>query len=173
MNTTNGEARTEELARWLGYITDALDREPRGLREIVGWNDAGQPAVIRVAPVVDGKPFPTLYWLIDPQWNLLLDRLEASGQIAALQAMVDQSATLRSRMREDHALYRDARDRFMTLEEKQFLEAGGMMSAFTERGIGGIVDPDRVRCLHTWYAAHWVQPNSIGGLIDDIVARSD
>ena len=61
----------------------------------------------------------------------------------------------------------------MTLEEKQFLEAGGMMSAFTERGIGGIVDPDRVRCLHTWYAAHWVQPNSIGGLIDDIVARSD
>jgi len=67
MHTTDGEAQTEELAHWLGYITDALDREPRGLREIAGWNEAGQPAVIRVAPVVDGKPFPTLYWLIDPQ----------------------------------------------------------------------------------------------------------
>jgi len=173
MHTTDGEAQTEELAHWLGYITDALDREPRGLREIAGWNEAGQPAVIRVAPVVDGKPFPTLYWLIDPQWNLLLDRLEASGQIAVLQAMVDQSPALRSQMREDHALYRNARARFMTPEEKQFLEVGGMMSAFTERGIGGIVDPDRVRCLHTWYAAHWVQPNSIGRLIDDIVARSN
>lgn len=159
----------EQLDHWSDYITNALGRAPRGLREISAWTADGMPAVIRVAPVVDGKPFPTLYWLIDPAWNLTLDRLEASGHIATIQQQVDQSSVLRLRMREDHARYRRTRDAFMTAEDKQFLTAKGMMSAFTDRGVGGIVDPDRVRCLHTWYAAHWVCPNSIGELVDALV----
>ena len=158
-----------QLDQWSDYIAKVLGREPRGLREIAGWTSDCLPAVIRVAPIVDGKPFPTLYWLIDPVWNLTLDRLEAAGHIAAIQEQVDESPALRSRMRSDHAAYRRSREEFMTSEDKQFLTAKGMMTAFTDRGVGGIVDPDRVRCLHTWYAAHWICPNAIGELIDKLV----
>ena len=41
-----------------------------------------------------------------------------------------------------------------------------MQSALDERGIGGISEPTRIRCLHTWYAAHLVTPN-----IDRAVSR--
>ena len=61
----------------------------------------------------------------------------------------------------------------MTPEEREFLEASGMMAAFTRRGIGGIGEPSRIRCLHTWYAAHWVQPNAIGTLVDQMLAGTD
>ena len=35
------------------------------------------------------------------------------------------------------------------------------------RGVGGIADFTRIRCLHTWYAAHLVVPNTIGRLLDE------
>ena len=46
-----------------------------------------------------------------------------------------------------------------------------MIGAFTSRGIGGIQGADRIRCLHTWYAAHCVQPNVVGGMIDGLLSE--
>ena len=78
---TAGES---DLERWHPYIQQCLDREPRGLRAIVAWDEQGRPRVIQVALVVDGKPFPTVFWLIDPALCLAIDRLEAAGCIAGL-----------------------------------------------------------------------------------------
>ena len=50
------------------------------------------------------------------------------------------------------------------------LAANGMASALSDRGIGGISEPDRVRCFHTWYAAHLVVPNSVGAVIDRLLS---
>ena len=43
-----------------------------------------------------------------------------------------------------------------------------MLSALSQRGIGGISEPDRIRCLHTWYAAHLVVPNGIGDIVESL-----
>ena len=152
-------------------VTALLGREPRGLRAIAVSEAGGEPVVIRVASVVEGRPFPTLYWLVGARVTLQLDRLEAAGWVARLQTEVDASADLRTRMMEDHKRHQAQRARFLMPEEAQLLEDARMETAVSERGIGGISDPDRIRCLHTWYAAHLVNANSIGELIDRVLAE--
>jgi len=66
-------------------VAALLGREPRGLRAIPVADEQGEPLVIRVASVVDDKPFPTLYWLVGADLCLRIDRLEAAGWIARLQ----------------------------------------------------------------------------------------
>ena len=160
-----------KLERWRPYIRQCLDREPRGLRSIVAWDEHGRPRVVQVALVVDDKPFPTVFWLIDPALCLAIDRLEAAGCIARLQQQVDQSPELRAEMRIDHEKHQAVRAATMTLTEREFLESSGMIGAFTSRGIGGIQGVDRIRCLHTWYAAHCVHPNVVGRMIDELLSE--
>ena len=147
-------------------VAHRLGREPRGLRDVPVRDAAGEPMVIRVASVVDGKPFPTLYWLIDPALKLRLDREEAGGTIAELQGEVDGSERLREQLAADHRRHIEDRLAHITPEERAALERNGMWRAVAERGIGGIADFSRIRCLHTWYAAHLVVPNTIGDLLD-------
>lgn len=161
-----------DLARFAPYIEETLGRKPRGLRAIAAFNHLGDPAVIRVASLVENKPFPTLFWLIDPAVNLYLDRLEAGGDIAKLQAKVDNSSALQKAMMADHVRHKLLRESYLTNQERAFLNTTGMMVALEQRGIGGIAEPDRIRCLHTWYAAHLVEPNTIGALIDNVIVAS-
>ena len=154
-------------------VTLLLGREPRGLREIPVADAQGEPLVIRVASVVDEKPFPTLYWLVGEELCLRIDRLEASGWISRLQHRVDASTALQLTMHDDHARYRDTRSRFLSDAERQLLSEKGMQAALNERGIGGISEPTRIRCLHTWYAAHLVTPNTIGQFVDELLAEGE
>ena len=154
-------------------VAALLGREPRGLREIPVADAHGEPLVIRVASVVDDKPFPTLYWLVGAELCLQIDRLEAAGWIARLQDRVDASTTLQQAMHDDHARHREARSRFLSDAELQLLRERGMQAALDERGIGGISEPTRIRCLHTWYAAHLVTPNTIGQLVDELFAEGE
>ena len=154
-------------------VAALLGREPRGLRAIPISDEQGAPQVIRVASVVDAKPFPTLYWLVCAELRLRIDRLEAAGWIARLQQWVDVSVALQRAMQDDHAQHREERSGFLSNSERQLLSEKGMQAALDERGIGGISDPTRIRCLHTWYAAHLVTPNTIGGLIDKLLAEGE
>jgi len=151
----------------INEIAQLLGREPRGLRDVPVVSGAGQPQVIRVASIVDGKPFPTLFWLVDPAVCLRIDREEAGGLITVLQERVDNDAEMRAQMIEDHRSHMELRDSFLTDEERQVLDATGFGVALTTRGIGGIADFSRIRCLHTWYGAHLVYPNTIGRLLDE------
>ena len=48
-------------------LTVLLGRAPRGAFEVVVRDAAGEPVVIRNAPLLDdGTPMPTRYWLVDP-----------------------------------------------------------------------------------------------------------
>ena len=96
-------------------------------------DEHGDPLVIRVASVVDGKPFPTLYWLLGEAICLRIDRLEAAGWIAALQQRVDDSENLRQAMLEDHDRHRRERDGFLSVDERAYLTAQGMLSALDAR----------------------------------------
>ena len=165
----NTPVTTDQRAR----VAALLGREPRGLRAIPVADAHGEPLVIRVASVVDDKPFPTLYWLVGAELCLQIDRLEAAGWIARLQDRVDASTTLQQAMHDDHARHREARSRFLSDAERQLLRERGMQAALDERGIGGISEPTRIRCLHTWYAAHLVTPNTIGRSVDELLAEGE
>lgn len=160
-------ANASPTAGDLAFIRRRLGREPRGLRAVAYRNALGQPGVVRVASVVDGKPFPTLFWLLDPELCLRIDREEASGLIASLQARVNADTQLLERMSRDHRSHIRLRDSYLEAGERHQLHYRGHMAALTARGIGGIADFQRIRCLHTWYAAHLVVPNTIGALLDE------
>jgi len=156
----------------LKIVEERLGRPPRGLREIAVVDSAGLPMVIRVASLVDEKPFPTLYWLIDPTLCLRIDRAEAAGLIADLQRRIDVDPALLESMRNDHKAHIALRESFLMPEDIHQLRSRGLWPALAERGIGGIADFSRVRCLHTWYASHLVVANTVGRLLDDYWAMS-
>ena len=91
-------ASKARVAQWYDFVTERLGREPRGFCDVSAFNDNGQPAVIRVSSVVDGKPFPTLFWLIDAEISLKIDRLEAAvaDVRVALQAVDEDLVHARS-----------------------------------------------------------------------------
>lgn len=158
--------QTAEIARLLG-------REPRGLEDVAVAADDGAPRVIRVASLVDDKPFPTLFWLVDPALCYRIDQLEAAGLIAELQARIDAAPALQNAMRGDHRAHIALRDSFIPQAVRQRIETLGFAGVLARRGIGGIEDFTRIRCLHTWYAAHLVVPNTVGTLVDETFGRGE
>ena len=69
-------------------------------------------------------------------------------------------------MTEDHRAHIALRETFMSAAVKQRLDELGFGEVLADKGIGGIADFTRIRCLHTWYAAHLVVPNTVGTLLD-------
>jgi len=123
--------------------------------------------VIRVASLVDDKPFPTLFWLVDGDLSYRIDQAEAGGLIKQFQQRVDTEPALRDSMREDNLAYIRLRESFIDSRTQEQLESLGFAEVFAAKGIGGIGDFSRIRCLHTWYAAHLVVPNTIGVMLDE------
>ena len=148
-------------------VARLLGREPRGLRAIAVSAPGGEPMVIRVASLIDDKPFPTLFWLVDAALSYRIDQAEAGGLIRRLQTRVDGDTALQSAMADDHAAHIALRAKYMSAQEKQRLDELGFGSVLARRGIGGIADFTRIRCLHTWYAAHLVVPNTVGAMFDE------
>ncbi len=148
-------------------VATLLGRQPRGLEDVAVSGPAGEPQVIRVASLVDDKPFPTLFWLVDRALCYRIDQAEAGGLIAQFQRRIDADAGLRRSMREDHRAHIALREDFMSPSVRGRLQALNYAEALARRGIGGIADRSRIRCLHTWYGAHLVVPNTVGRMLDD------
>ena len=150
----------------VAQIKSLLGREPRGLEAVEVVDYQGAPSVIRVASMVDDKPFPTMYWLVDKQWNYRIDQLEAGGLIARMQQMIDTDKSLQRAMIHDHQKFILRRESHMSTAIKQRLIEHNYLGPLQRRGIGGIANFTRIRCLHTYYASHLVSPNTIGNWLD-------
>lgn len=148
-------------------VAELLGRAPRGLEDIQVVSEDGQPMVIRVSALVDEKPFPTLFWLVDRDLNYQIDRAEAGGLIAQFQARVDADTQIQAALKSDHLAYIRKREAFMSAEVRERLTALGYTGVLGRRGVGGIADFSRIRCLHTWYASHLVMPNTIGAMLEE------
>jgi len=127
----------------------------------------GEPVVIQVDAMVANKPFPTLFWLVDKRLNFAIDQLEAGGLIAQLQTQVDESPELQAQLSADHLAYIELRQALMPTATARALQDKGFGDVLASRGIGGIANFQRIRCLHTYYGAHLVVPNAIGNLVDE------
>ena len=153
-------------------VAGLLGRQPRGLEAIPVAREDGTPMVIRVCSLVDNKPFPTLFWLVDPELCYKIDQAEAAGLIKHLQSMIDDDPTLQAAMHADNRAHIALRDDYMADEVRVRLERLGFGEVLAAKGIGGIGDFGRIRCLHTWYAAHLVVPNTVGQLLDEYWANA-
>ena len=153
-------------------IAMLLGRAPRGLEDVPVLTREGDPAVIRVSPLVDDKPFPTLFWLVDPDLCYRIDRAEAGGLIKQFQRRIDGDPALQASMREDNLAYIRLRESYMDEALLRRLDDLGFSGVLASKGIGGIGDFSRIRCLHTWYAAHLVVPNTVGAILDEWWATS-
>ncbi len=114
-----------------------LGRPAAGRFDIAVVNEAGEPVVIRNAPLqFDGRPMPTLYWLVGRDECLAVSRLEGAGGVRRAEAEVDPA-----RLEATHARYAAARD-----AEIDPAHGGPRPSG----GVGGT--RTGVKCLHTHLA---------------------
>jgi len=145
-------------------VAGQLGRNPRGAFTVSVRCSYGYPQVIRVHPVVDGKPFPTLYWLTCPFLSREIGHLEAAGWVKQLEARMTEQPELRSAMHASHRRNCSQRDQFLSPEEKVSLSVSGALVGLDGRGIGGIFDWDRLKCLHLHAAHALADENPIGSI---------
>jgi hypothetical protein len=118
-------------------LTARLGREPQAEFDVVVRDADGAPVVVRNAPFTrDGRPMPTRFWLVDPELNLRVSRLEAAGGVRAAQAAVDPEA-----LRTTHLEYAAERDAAIPADHIGPRPAGGVGGTRTG-----------VKCLHAHYA---------------------
>ncbi len=146
-------------------IRAQIGRPPRGLLGVPIRCSYGYPQAIRVAPLVDGKPFPTLFWLTCPFLAKEVDRLEANGWVGRLERRMAEDESLRWAMEQAHDRYVAARSAELAAEERRAVGSAGMGASLIERGIGGIADRRRLKCLHLHVAHALAGENPIGTIV--------
>ena len=120
-------------------VAELLGREPAGKYEIVVRDQAGDPVVIRNAPLLDdGTPMPTLYWLVGKAASLAVSRLESRGAVRQAEEEVAPDAVQAA-----HDRYAAERDALIPLDHEGPRPRGGVGG--TRKG---------VKCLHAHYAWH-------------------
>jgi hypothetical protein len=118
-------------------LTRMLGRSPRADFDVVVRNAAGDPVVIRNAPLLeDGTPMPTRYWLVDPELSRRVSHLESTGGVRSAEAAVDRAS-----LQAAHARYEAERDGALPEHHGGPRPRGGVGG--TRRG---------VKCLHAHYA---------------------
>lgn len=157
----------------IDILRQQLGREPHGACEIMRRRKSGEPVVIRVAPIVENIPFPTMYWLSDPQWSAGISKLESIGVTAEIQTEFDANPDLLKQLQTDHERHRDERERWVDQQARARLLQLNCLDDFLSKGIGGVSNFGRVRCLHAFWADHLVRPNSVGNWLEQYFAQQD
>ncbi|TNE98802.1 MAG: DUF501 domain-containing protein [Deltaproteobacteria bacterium] len=152
----------------LNTITQQLGREPEGVQEIPIRGKDGRPVVIRVRSMVRGKPFPNLFWLTDPILKKEIDKVEATGLIKNLEnEILKADDDFKNRLIQDHKNYIELRLKYMQEEEDLKDLRPEYLEALKTKGIGGLSDYSRVRCLHMHFAHYLVSGNSVGEWLEN------
>lgn len=152
--------------RQLAIIAQQLGRAPRGIEAVAATDGEGTPLVLRMAPIIDGKPFPTLYWLCSDVLKVEISHIEASGVIKALEQRLQEEPEFLEAYQQSHRDYVTARWDAMSDAQREEVTRLGYTKVMTERGIGGISNWHQIRCLHTQYAHHLCGNNAIGQWMD-------
>ena len=156
------------LSDW-DVIAEQIGRRPRGLAGVPVRCSYGFPQVIRVRTLVDGKPFPTLFWLTCPYLVREVDRLEADGWIGRLERRMAEDEQLRASMVRAHERYIERRSALLSDGDRLTIESRGQASSLLEKGIGGIADRRRLKCLHLHIAHDLAGENPIGRIVCEML----
>lgn len=149
-------------------VKSQLGRSPRGAKRVVCYGKAkGEPQVIEVHPLVEGKPFPSLFWLTCPRLHKAIAKIEQTAWIKHLEnTLIPEDPKLKEQLQKDHLRYQELRWQKLSEEEKNSASNAPYLESLRKTGIGGVRDFSRVRCLHMHYAHHLAEKNVIGELMD-------
>jgi len=155
----------------LRTVERQLGREPRGVLAVERRCRWGYPQVIKVYPLLrhDGEweVFPTLFWLTCPTLREQLSQLEHQGYIEKLEERLAEDEQLREEYHRNHREYIAERWAVLTEEDRLFVEEKGLARALKERGIGGLADWNKVKCLHLHYAHQLARGNALGRWLEE------
>ncbi len=140
----------------MGILTKQIGRTPENALDIVKYCSYGFPMVIKSFPILNGEPFPTLYWLTCPFLRDKISRMESEGWIKKYEDFMTKSPAFFDLNMKAHEL---ARENLTTL-----LQNDDLKSKFTG-GMGGIKNFNHVKCIHMHVAYH------LGG-IENPIGRS-
>lgn len=146
-------------------IAAQLGRTARGLLRVERRCPYGYPQVILVYPLIEGKPFPTTFWLTCPFLAEEIDHLEEAGWIKRMETFLREDTRLNARLQRAHRVYIEERLNLLSTEDRRFLDHSGMSASLLDKGIGGIGDFSRIKCLHLHVAHALARENPIGEII--------
>jgi hypothetical protein len=150
-------------------IAAQIGRRPRGLDGVPVRCTHGCPQVLRVRPFVGQVPFPTTFWLSCPYLVRTIARLEASGWIERLERRIADDVNLKEDMDRAHRRYVEARAALLSDDERRAVASTRVLHGLLERGIGGIADRRRLKCLHVHVAHELADANPIGRIVLDLL----
>ncbi len=146
-------------------IAAQLGREARGLLRVERCCPYGYPQVILVHPLIEGKPFPTTFWLTCPFLTEEIAHLEEAGWIKKMETLLKKDTRLNAQLQRAHHAYIEERMHLLSVEDRRFLADSGMSASLQDKGIGGIADFNRIKCLHLHVAHALARENPIGEIV--------
>ena len=147
----------------LACIGRQLQRDPRDVHSISYRCPCGKPAVIKTPPrLMDGTPFPTLYYATCPKLTGAISTLENGGLMQEMNQRLQDDPDLAGEYaaaHEDYLAERNvlAKELEMTVPEIDGISAGGM--------------PERVKCLHSLIAHSLSTEPGVNPLGDEVLAK--
>ena len=154
-------------------VSAQIGRPPRGVLGIPVRCSYGYPQVLRVSPLVDGSPFPTLFWLSCPYLSKAIARLEADGWVGRLERRLASDPKLGAEMNAAHVRYIGLRAAELGSGGCRSMASSGMAASLLERGIGGIADRRRLKCLHLHVAHALADANPIGAIVLEMLGERE
>lgn len=125
-------------------------------------DEAGRPRVMLTYPLVEGKPFPTMAWLVDAALNRQISDLERCGQIRELKALIEQDEVLKLQVINDHRRYAAQRFRLLHPVDRLTVWRGSMRDVFFKTGVAGTHHASGLKCLHAHVAHALIGRDAIG-----------
>ena len=146
-------------------VARQLGREPRAFRRVAARCPWGLPAVTEQESVdVDGRPFPTTYYLTCRHLVAAISRLEAAGGVerwtAAAAENLELGASLELATEEQRRIRRE-------------LAGPAMTEDVVDLGIAGSRNPAALKCLHAHAAFALARPGYLLGerILDEVEPR--
>lgn len=153
--STKLTALSEEDLRIVSY---QIGKIPKNMKRVAYRCSYGFPVVVESYPILDGKPFPTIYWLTCPHLRYQISKLESNGEISRFEKLLSNTPQMYA---EHIAAHLKSRKKAIDLAI-----AINAPTSVAERlsvcGMGGITNFQHVKCLHMHVAYH------IGGIENPI-----
>ncbi len=134
----------------LKIISAQLERFPKNVLEVSRRCSYGFPVVVKSKPVLNGKPFPTIYWLTCPYLRYHISKLEAKGKIIEYERLLSSSQRLFELQIKAHLRAQsEAVELIKDVKDDEWI-----VKRLKDGGMGGISDFSHLKCLHLQVAYH-------------------
>lgn len=147
-------------------IKKQLGRKPDNLLRVAKKCPFSYPAVLLVKPYENSIVFPTTYWLSCPYLVKEVSKIEDTGLIETLTLKLKKDEEFRLLLKKAHNYYAQKRLKYLEKDPKDLPD--GIENVLVNSGVGGIIDKEGIKCLHTHLADYLINKfNPVGRIVFD------